>query len=111
MESFRESLLAEPIALSSELEELGQRLQDRASIRHLARAYVMVLVGIITFGIATRLLVDSTRVPFFFWPVAAIFLGCFAVGTRSALLGRRLLVQERDEFRRYRALRAEAGLE
>jgi len=34
-----------------------------SSIRHLARAYVMVLVGIITFGIATRLLVDSTRVP------------------------------------------------
>ncbi len=111
MQSSRKHPISEPNAPSSELEKLGQKLEDRASIRHLARAYAMVLVGIISFGIGTRLLADSAHVPFFFWPVAAIFLACCVVGSRSALLGRKLLVEEREEFRRYCALRAEAGIE
>lgn len=97
--------------LASEIEALAQKLQDRASVRRLARAYVLTLVGIIAFGVGTRLLVDSSRLPYLAVPVLGVFLLCLVFGVRDAISGRRLLAEERREFRRYQALRAEAGLE
>lgn len=111
METSSDHVRCEANPLSSELEELGRKLQDRASIRRLARAYVMALVGIIAFGVGSRLLFESTRFPYLASPVLALFLFCLVFGTRDALAGRRLLAEERREFSRYRALRAEAGLE
>lgn len=111
METSSDHARLEAGPLASELEELGQKLQDRASIRRLARAYLMALVGFIAFGVGSRLLLESTRFPYLAVPVLALFLFCLVFGTRDALAGRRLLAEERRDFRRYRELRAEAGLE
>ncbi len=97
--------------LANEIEALAQKLQDRASVRRLARAYVLTLVGIIAFGVGSRLLVESSRLPYFAAPIMGLFLLCFIFGARDVIAGRRLLLEERREFRRYRALRAEAGLD
>ncbi len=95
----------------AELEQLGRKLETRASIVFFARAFVLFCISFVSLGVAWRLLADSTGLPLFFWPIAGIGLLSLAGSLFSARKGRQLVVRERREFARYQELRARAGVD
>jgi len=103
--------LVDDPALAAELKQLGDKLGSRQSVTAFARSYALTCAGVIVLGIATKLFVESARVPHFFWPIAVVGLGCVVGAVTSVLAGRRLQVSERAEFARYRELRTRAGLD
>lgn len=97
--------------LHQEVDRLGAQLACRQSITALAVAFVSSTIAVITFGVSMRLLIESARLPKFFWPIAALFLVAFSVATVEFLKGRRQLREERALFRHYLELRGRAGLD
>ena len=97
--------------LLSEIHKLGDELAVRSSVTHFAVACASTMVGIVAFGVAMRLLIDSVRLPYLFWPVAAVAAACVFLALRGFFKGRRLQLFERERFQQYLALRARAGLD
>lgn len=97
--------------LLQEVERLGARLACRHSMTALAVGFISTMVAVISFGVSMRLLIESARLPKFFWPIAALFLVAFCLATVEFLKGRRQLREERALFRQYLELRGRAGLD
>ncbi len=91
------------------MERLELALRDRSSIRDLFAAFFLSMLGLVAFGVSMRLLHDSASLPKFFWPVAALFLGCLGGAIRLGIRGRGKVHVERAQFSRYKALRDQLG--
>ena len=98
-------------ALGREVEQLGQQLAVRRSITLFAACFICAMASVMTVGLAVRLAVDSTRLPYAFWPAAVVGAGFVTASLVSAVKGRRLLRHEREQFQRYLELRSRAGLD
>jgi hypothetical protein len=97
--------------LLCEIHKLGDELAVRNSVTHFAIGCASTMVGVVAFGIAMRLLIDSARLPYFFWPIAVLAVACVFLALRGFFKARRLQLCERERFKQYLALRARAGLD
>ena len=103
-----------PEAERAELEALRERLRVRTSVTWFARGGVLALVGILLFGLSTRLLVDSRLGPA--WAaglgvVAAVALGGLGVALACLRRGQARREGEHADFRRFLELRTRAGID
>ena len=97
--------------LQSEIEQLGQKLASRDSVVHLARGFILCCLSVISLGVASRLVAESSRLPHFFWPIAVAGLLSLSWSLMSLRSGQRLLAGERADFGRYLELRHKAGFD
>lgn len=103
--------LVDDPSLAAEIQALGDKLAARGSVTAFARGFALLCLSVIGLGVAGRLLAESARLPFFFWPIAVVGLSCLAGALLSAVTGGRLQAVERADFDRYRQLRARAGID
>src|SRR5258706_12889741 len=96
--------------LEAELRKLQEASRERQSVDGFARAAVEGFLWIVLSGVCGKLVWDSARLPFFFWPLAALD-GVFPWdGVRSWLRARAHLGAERVLLRRLRPVPRELGI-
>jgi hypothetical protein len=91
-----------------EMRQLRVKLRDRQSIDRLARAWTSGLVFILLVGIWIKLQHDSDGHPLFLWPAALLCVAVLGHAVREALLGFRMLREDRLRLQRLRSLEARA---
>jgi hypothetical protein len=97
--------------LEAELRKLQEASRERQSVDGFARAAVAGFLWIVLSGVCGKLVWDSARLPFFFWPLAALDGFFLWDGVRSWLRARAQLGAERVLLRRLRQVRAELGID
>jgi NAD/NADP transhydrogenase alpha subunit len=101
-----------PEQLQEQLARLGDGLAVRRSVTHYAVGFGCAMVGIMSFGVSMRLLVESEKLPVvLFGVLSGLALACVAAALGAFIRGRRLQLEERERFAQYLALRAKAGLD
>ena len=97
--------------LEAELRKLQEASRERHSVDGFARAAVAGFLWIVLSGVCGKLAWDSARLPFFFWPLAALDGFFLWDGLRSWLRARAQLGAERVLLGRLRQVRAELGID
>lgn len=91
---------------------LQSALATRTSTLHFAHAGVALVVSLVTGGTTARLLwKPEPAVPWALGVFGAVTLAVLAYAAVRALLGRRALVKELQQFARFQELRRELGLD
>jgi hypothetical protein len=111
-------------ALRAEHDDLGRRLEVRASIDELRKALIRLFFGLIATGLTIKLGWDRWGVlepgvvrklhhgpPLFLWIATAAALILLLLSIRALVRARRLARDEDRLFARYRQLRAELGID
>ncbi len=104
---------ADPTALApqQELEALSLRLEDRASVTHLAWAFALACVAFVMGGVAIKLLRDSVTPP----KIAYVLAGAAVIEVLTSAVrlvrGLRLHQSEIVDFDRMLLLRRELGVD
>jgi hypothetical protein len=103
-----------PEAECAELEGLRERLRARESVTWFTRGGVLVLVGIILFGVSSRLFADSLLAPVWaagLGSVVAFALGLVVAGLAWLRRGQAQRQREHAAFQRFIELRRRAGFD
>jgi hypothetical protein len=111
-------------ALRAEHDALARRLEVRRSVDHLRVGLLRVFAGLISAGVTVKLGWDRWGVlkpgvvrkalagkPLFLWIATAVTLVLLTLAVGSLLRARRLAREEDRLFARFRALRAELGIQ
>jgi hypothetical protein len=97
--------------LHSELARLQDRTRARRSVDGFARAAIEGFVWMVLTGVCAKLLHDSRRIPYLFWPLALLDLYLLQDAIRSYLRARAELRDELEALRRLREVRAQLGID
>jgi len=97
--------------LEAELRKLQEASRERQSVDGFARAAVEGFLWIVLSGVCGKLVWDSARLPFFFWPLAALDGFFLWDAARSYRRARAQLRLEGAALSRLREVRAELGID
>lgn len=97
--------------LEAELRRLQEAARARRSVDRLARAAVEGFLWVVLTGVCAKLVWDSARLPFFFYPLALVDAFLLWDALRSAVRARADLRVETEALRRLREVRAELGID
>ena len=97
--------------LHSELAELQDRSRARRSVDGFARAALEIFMWALLGGVCGKLLWDSARPPYFFYPLALLDAALLWDAVRAYLRARSDLRAEVEALRRLREVRAELGID
>ena len=97
--------------LEAELRRLQDAARERRSVDGFARAAVEWFVWAVLTGICAKLVKDSARLPFFFYPLALLDLWLLWDSVRWFRRARERLRQEGTALRKLREVRAQLGID
>ena len=97
--------------LRSELAQLQDRARTRRSVDGFARAAVEGFAWAVLAGVCGKLLWDSARPPYFFYPLALLDVLLLWDGARAYLRARAELREEVEALRRLREVRSALGID
>jgi hypothetical protein len=103
--------MLERTALEEELSTLAAAARQRRSVDLFLRAAIEAFCWALVAGVCGKLLWDSARPPFFFWPLALLDLYLLWDAVRSYRDGRRNLSREVRLEARVRELRTQLGID
>jgi hypothetical protein len=101
----------ERTALEEELSTLAAAARQRRSVDLFLRAAIEAFCWALVSGVCGKLLWDSARPPFFFWPLLALDLYLLWDAVRSYRDGRTNLSREVRLEARVRELRTQLGID
>jgi hypothetical protein len=97
--------------LHRELAELQDRARARRSVDGFARAALEAFVWAVLAGVCAKLLWDSARPPYFFYPLALFDVLLLWDAARTYLRARSELREEVEALRRLREVRSALGID
>jgi hypothetical protein len=97
--------------LEAELSRLQQAARERRSVDGFARAALEGLLWALLAGVCGKVMWDSARLPFFFYPLALLDLLLLWDSARVYARATADLRREQQTLRRLRALRAQLGID
>jgi len=100
-----------PDQLEAELRRLQECTRARRSVDGFARAALEGFLWALIAGVCGKLLWDSTRPPYFFYPLALLDLLLFWDAARSYARARSDLRREDEALRRLREVRSALGID
>ena len=103
--------MAPEAELSTELQHLSKRLEDRLSIVHFAWAFGFSCAAFMGVGVSIKLFHDSLRTPHIAWALLVIGLGFAGGGIDRLVRGLRLYFTELRDYRRFMDVRQQLGLD